>query len=276
MNNSTHTKNSVALIFRRWQPKALLKIVVVLSLVFAGMSLTVGAQPKPRLPKQPASLSPNIKRLPPAQSSLNQKSILESLLGLLRRKPFLGGSRSNGDGFCAITPAVLGETNVIWSDHPLFLWKGKAQSVELRPYQFDVAYAKQPILWSFSPTAQQANYPNVLLEAGKRYEWQVTYVSPQTNEPSRWQQIFRVMDKAERDRMVQDLNSLQVRLTATSATTEEIALARANFFADQDLWSDALQQVYAVGSSFEAGNEFLQAMTARVCKAKSNPNGVIN
>ncbi len=204
---------------------------------------------------------------PSTQSSPKQKSILESLLSLLQRKPFLGGSRSGG-GFCGITPAVLGESNAIWSDHPLFLWQGKIQNLELRPYAFNVAYKNQATLWSVIPTDREASYPNEPLQAGQRYEWQVTYLSPQTNEPIQWQRTFQVMKKTERDRIAQDLISLESQLKTQSATEEETALARANYFAAKDLWSDALQQIYAVGYSFSAGNEFLKAATDRACHTK--------
>lgn len=275
MNNRTYKKNSVALMFLRQQPKALLGNAFIVFLGVVGLSLAVGAQPKPRLPKQPAALPPKIKALTPASSSSKQKSILESLLGLLQRKPFLGGSRSNGDGFCGITPAVLGETNLIWSDHPLFLWQGKVQTLDLRPYQFDVGYAKQPILWRFSPTAQQASYPKFPLQAGHRYELQVTYGSAETQQLSQWQQVFRVMDKTDRDRIDQELNSLELQLKTQAVTGEEVALAKANFFATKDLWSDAIQEIYAVGHPFSVGDKFLQAVTDRVCHVKPNSLGYL-
>jgi hypothetical protein len=217
----------------------------------------------PNPPVQPKKVNPS------TQSSPKQKSILESLLSLLQRKPFLGGSRSGGS-FCGITPAVLGESNTIWSDRPLFLWQGKVQNLELRPYVFNVAYKNQATLWSIIPIKQQASYPNEPLQVGQRYEWQVTYLSPQTNEPIQWQRTFQVMEKAERDRIAQDLVSLESQLKTQNATKEETALARANYFAAKDLWSDALQQIYAVGYPFSAGNHFLQAVTDRACQTKSS------
>jgi hypothetical protein len=152
----------------------------------------------------------------------------------------------------------------------LFLWQGKAQNLELRPYAFNVAYKNQGTLWSIIPTDRQASYPNEPLQAGQRYEWQVTYLSPQTNEPIRWQRTFMIMEKAERDRIAQDLAALESQLQTQNATEEEIALARANYFAAKDLWSDALQQIYAVGYPFSAGNQFLQAVTDRACQTKSS------
>jgi hypothetical protein len=210
---------------------------------------------------------------PSTPSSPKQKSILESLLSLLQRKPFLGGSRSGGS-FCGITPAVLGESNAIWSDRPLFLWQGKVQKLELRPYSFDVAYKNQSTLWSAVSTDQQASYPNEPLQAGQRYEWQVTYLSTQMNGPVQWQRTFQVMDKPGRDQIEQDLIALDIPLKTQNATVEDTALARAHYFANRDLWSDAIQQVYSVGHPFSAGNEFLQAATNRACH--TNRSNLIN
>jgi hypothetical protein len=235
------------------------------------------AQTGVRSPKQPSTVqSKKIKPPTPIQATAKQKSILESLLSLLQRRSFLGGSRSDNGVFCGITPAGLGDSNVVWSDRPLFLWQGKAQTLELRPYAFDVAYLKQPMLWNFSPSNQQASYLNQPLQAGQRYEWQATYLSLQTKKPTQWQKIFRVMEKPERDRISQDLNSLEVQLRIQNATVEEVALSRANYFANQDLWSDALQQIVAVGYSFSAGDKFLKVATEHVCPTKpSNLVGLV-
>lgn len=268
MDNYTQRENLVVFALRRRQQNTVLVIAGLLFFWVVGLSASVTAQTHSKLAKpSPAPYSPKIITPPPIQVPVKQKSILESLLSLLQRKPFLGGSRNSG-GFCGITPAVLGESNVIWSDRPLFRWQGQVQALELRPYKFDVAYEKQPILWNFSPTDQWARYPNSPLQAGQRYEWQVAYLSQQTNEPSRWQQIFQVMEKPERDRIGEDLNALDRQLKTQKVSAEEIALARANFFAAKDLWSDAIQQIDEVGHSFAAGDEFLRAATERVCKAK--------
>ncbi len=234
--------------------------------------ISATAQPKINSLKQPQAAQSK-KTTAPTQTPSKQKSILESLLSLLQRKTFLGGSR-NGSGFCGITPAVLGESNAIWSDRPLFLWQGKVQKLELRPYSFNMAYKNQSTLWSFVPTDQQVSYPNEPLQAGQRYEWQATYLSPQMNGPVQWQRTFQVMDKPGRDQIEQDLIALDIPLKTQNATVEDTALARANYFANRDLWSDAIQQVYSVGHPFSAGNEFLQAATDRVCH--TNPSNLVN
>jgi hypothetical protein len=260
MHNHTQKEKSIS--------QALLGLAGLLFLESVVFSLSVVAQPKPSVTKtSPTPYSRKFKPLTPIQAPTNQKSILESLLSLLQRKRFLGGSR-NGGGFCGITPSVLGNSNVVWSDRPLFLWQGKVQSLELRPYKYDVTYEKQPILWNFSPTAQQVRYPNPPLQAGQRYEWQVMYVSPQTNATSQWQYVFQIMEQSERDRMGQDLNSLDTQLKRQNMTGEEVALARANFFASKDLWSDAIEQIDAVGHSFGAGDEFIKAATKHTCDSK--------
>jgi hypothetical protein len=260
MHNHTQKEKSIS--------QTLLGLAGLLFLESVVLSLPVVAQPKPSVTKTfPTPYSRKFKSLTPIQSPTNQKSILESLLSLLQRKRFLGGSR-NGGGFCGITPSVLGKSNVVWSDRPLFLWQGKVQSLELRPYKYDVTYEKQPILWNFSPTAQQVRYPNPPLQAGQRYEWQVMYVSPQTNATSQWQYVFQIMEQSERDRISQDLKNLEIQLKTQNVAGEDLALSRAHFFAAKDLWSDAIQQIYDVGYPFSEGDDFLQATTKHICHAK--------
>jgi hypothetical protein len=246
-----------------------LLIVCLQAIGFVGGPIWgAAAQPTLNSLKQTPSVQPQ-KPSVPTQSRSRQKSILEALLSLLQRKSFLGGSRS-GSGFCGISPAVMGTSNTIWSDRPLFLWQGKVQKLELRPYFFDVAYKNQSTLWSVVPTDRQASYPNEPLQAGQRYEWQVTYLSPQTNEPIQWQRTFQVMEKPERDQIAQDLSALDMQLKTQNAAVEDTALARANYFANKDLWSDAIQQIYTIGNPSSAGNEFLQAATDRVCQTNSS------
>lgn len=256
MHNYTQKEKSI--------PQILLGLASLLFLGSVVLLLSVVAQPRPSVTKpSPVPYSRKVKRQTPIQAPANQKSILESLLSLLQKKPFLGGSR-NGNEFCGITPAVLGASNVVWSDRPLFLWEGRVQSLELRPYKFDVPYAKQPILWNLRPSNQWAVYPNQLLQAGQRYVWQSTYLS-QANEPIQWQWTFQVMEKPERDRIGQDLKNLEMQLKAQNASGEEVALSRAHFFAAKDLWSDAIQQIYDIGYPFSEGDYFLQATTKHIC-----------
>jgi hypothetical protein len=267
------SRKEIAVFAQQLLPIKVFLLIVSLQIIgFIGLStLNATAQSKLNSFNQAPTAQPKKTNGPTKNGSSHgpsrQKSILESLLSLLQRKSFLGGSR-NSSGFCGISPAVVGQSNTIWSDRPLFLWQGKIQNLELRPYAFDAAYKNQSVLWSVIPTEQQASYPNQPLQAGQRYEWQVTYLSPHTNEPIQWQRTFQVMEKTERDRIAQDLKSLDIQLKTQSATEEEAALARANYFADKDLWSDAFQQVYSTGYPFNAGNEFLKTATERVCRTK--------
>jgi len=55
-----------------------------------------------------------------------------------------------------------------------------------------------------------------------------------------------VMDSQQRDLITIDLNTLDNQLKAKKVNHEAIALAKANYFVQNQLWSDALQQAYSV------------------------------
>jgi hypothetical protein len=54
------------------------------------------------------------------------------------------------------------------------------------------------------------------------------------------------MEQEERDRISAELKNIENQLESASASPEVIALAKANYFADHNLWSDVLQQIYSV------------------------------
>ncbi|NEP14911.1 MAG: CHAT domain-containing protein [Symploca sp. SIO2C1] len=53
------------------------------------------------------------------------------------------------------------------------------------------------------------------------------------------------MEPEKRDRITGELAELESQLKAEKASVSEVILARVNYFADQELWSDALREVYA-------------------------------
>ncbi|NEQ64852.1 MAG: CHAT domain-containing protein [Symploca sp. SIO2D2] len=53
------------------------------------------------------------------------------------------------------------------------------------------------------------------------------------------------MEPEKRDRITAELAELENQLKAEKASVSEVILARVNYFADQELWSDALREVYA-------------------------------
>ena len=150
-------------------------------------------------------------------------------------------SRSN---ICEITPGLLGETNIIYSDRPLFLWQGMASNLEINLYSPFSLDADQELLWTQTVNGESQNvlYTGEALQPGKIYDWEII-VDSQAN---RRRIAFQVMEREERDRISEELAQLETDLTISGATKEEIILAKANYFAEGDLWSDALQQLFSL------------------------------
>jgi hypothetical protein len=165
----------------------------------------------------------------------------------LRRKKSPAGSR--GGGICAIAPAKLGDRDAkeedtqipleVWSDRPLFLWNikgGTAQRIELS------RDGNKGILWyQHIERETRAVYDGKPLEPGQSYVWELFASVPY---PVRTRVLFQVMEPEKRDRISVELTQLEERLKGASAET--IALEKANYFAKEGLWSDALQELYSV------------------------------
>ena len=85
-------------------------------------------------------------------------------------------------------------------------------------------------------------YQGETLQPGEAYIWREAL--PDKERPSR--QSFRIMKADERDSISTELKELESNLKAKGANQEEIILARTEYFAKKQLWSDVFQQVYSV------------------------------
>jgi predicted Fe-Mo cluster-binding NifX family protein len=136
----------------------------------------------------------------------------------------------------------------------------------VRPYSLENPYSSQVVLWSQPVAAanQSATYTGKALEPGQKYDWELV-VDPALGNSQRF--TFQVMEAQKRDRITAELTALETQLKAAGATAEEIALERANYFAERDLWSDALQEVYSVKNPSATLTQAAQEMSAWACKA---------
>jgi hypothetical protein len=143
-----------------------------------------------------------------------------------------GGSRGSGDEIVPLIPgAISAET---WSNSPLFLWQGVSRQIELLA-------ATGRILWSqrFAETDRYCFYAGAPLPSGS-YEWML--YSPAKVAVSRV--AFRVMQPQDQSRIASDLAALVAQLPA--ATPEQVALQKANYFAERQLWSDVFREAFSV------------------------------
>jgi hypothetical protein len=185
----------------------------------------------------------------------------------LRRTKRSGGGRPIS-GLCAIAPVKLverdakqgenRETQKVWSDRPLFLWNSKGgavQQIELFLKESDTAFWSREI----PEGATSIIYDGEPLKPGQTYEWQLTAPFPQA------QPLFRVMDSQEREEIKVGLKQLEEQFKG--ASVEKMALEKANYFAEQELWSDALRELYSVPNpSAELKDAIAQIQAHDFCK----------
>lgn len=219
------------------------------------------------LPIESAVAQQNSK--PPANTRrINRKSVWDSILKLLKRRnepPLI--SRGN---VCAVTPGLLGEKNVIWSDRPLFLWQGTVQRLQMRPYSLYSSSSSQEVLWSQTVAAgnQSAMYTGEALQPGQTYDWELVVIDPSSPRDSRPRNLrftFQVMEAQRRALITTELMALEIQLKTAGATAEAISLQRANYFAERDLWSDVLQEVFSVKNPSTALTKTTQEISAYLC-----------
>ncbi|GAX44260.1 hypothetical protein NIES4075_52780 [Tolypothrix sp. NIES-4075] len=170
-------------------------------------------------------------------------------------QPRKGGSRDpllpTGD-ICMISPDAPSERRIVWSDRPIFIWKGAVQKIAVR------TRGSNEYLWSQNVAgAQSANYTGTALQPGQTYEWLVFIgESPSKFVP------FQVMDAQQSKRITSDLNNL---IKEKKANSEAIALAKANYFIQNQLWSDALQQAYSVENPSRELAQILKDIPDKLC-----------
>lgn len=198
------------------------------------------------------------------------KSIWETIWTLLTaREQRNMASRGN---LCPIT-GLLEKQNIIWSDRPLFLWQGTG-IIEVKVYAPFDPNTDEKVLWSHKVKAEDKTnlfngtpYTGEQLQSGKSYDWELTYLDEQGRQETTNKLTFQVMESPQRDLIASELDTLQTQLKSEGATTEEIALQRASYFAERDLWSDALHEIYSVPNpSAELMNNYNNILTS-VCKS---------
>jgi hypothetical protein len=208
-------------------------------------------------PAQFASAFPEILRGPHAK----QVSSLNSLMGLFyQRRPRREGI-TRGEEFCAISPGLIGDTDIIWSDRPAFLWQGEVTQITLR--DFDT----QEVLWSqaLTPSAESLVYDGTTLNPGQVYQWELSSSSEES-----FQGIFQVMDSPEREAIAAEIQSLEEQLKTNGASAETIATERARYFAERGYWSDMLQALQTVETPSAAITASVEEMTAHVCSDRTS------
>lgn len=171
---------------------------------------------------------------------------------------------TRGGSLCLVSPGLIEVEGKIWNTRPLFIWQGQLNRIEVsssNSYQ---------VLWTFDIQDDEeiVDYTGEELEPGDTYRWRVF---DSTDSISGMQQItFRIMDMEEHEAINQDLVKLNQDLNKQEATEEAIAFARVKFFAERDLWSDALSEVFKVKEPSMELQDFRSNILQRLCQGEQN------
>jgi hypothetical protein len=189
-------------------------------------SLLVAFSPTAAVPSQ----------LPPRSSTppeLNWTILLSRVPPPVPRR--FGGSRGKDGDVYAIVPGHLGRAEV-WSSQPLFLWQGAIRQIEV------VQSDTKETIWSQRVAAddRRCKYRGRLLEPGQTYEWVIYSLAKSPIARI----AFRVLPPKERDRITADLTALESQWA--DATAEMLALLRAQYFAERQLWAEVLREAFSV------------------------------
>ena len=204
------------------------------------------ANPKPTQP--PKSVRP-----PSPKGQHLFKALIDSLLNRLKRQEQPLGSRGR---ICAIAPGLLGKTDTIWSDRPLFLWQGEADQIVLRQEDTNAEVWRQSVV----PNTRQLAYSGDDLQPDQVYIWELVNASQLQR-----RYTFAVMPATERQQLWDQLQNL----AAAEEAETMAALRRADYFGQQGLWSDALQTLYGIKNPPAEVAQSFEVISAFLCQGKA-------
>ena len=169
-------------------------------------------------------------------------SILAAILSLLKAPE--NRLITRGDEVCPISPGNLGEQNV-WSDRPMFIWQGKIPHSKVNLYSSSANYnyeRDEQLVWSqaIATNSAKVDYQGEPLQPGFIYDWE--FISGGKT----YRSTFVMMTEDEKQDISQDITAIENKLRADSKGKEEIAVAKADYLAQKQLWSDVLQQLYSI------------------------------
>lgn len=176
------------------------------------------------------------------------QTVLSSIFRRKSEKPI-----SRGD-LCLITPV---NQKPIYSNRPLFLWKGNLTKIAVASSENHNPFWENPISGEKTFVSYAGNDK---LEPGKSYEWYGYRENPVMLAK------FQVMDTQQNQVVSDDLKTLERKLQTKGLNKEAIALHKVQYFIDQELWSDALQEAYSVPNPSTELLQILRDLPEVLCK----------
>ena len=196
----------------------------------------------------------------------SSKDIIQASFTKDNTPPTDPGHGTVSRGPCTIAPLDLKTNTEVWSDRPLFLWRGPIGRIEVRQQGSNDVLWRQPI----EPGVGRMQYAGEPLQPGRTYNW--VLFDLENNAISSI--AFKVMNAREREQVNTQLLSLERELKAKGATTEESAARRAQYFAQRQLWSDAWREAFSVDNPVAIIETITQTTPTPFCTRSPKPNSI--
>jgi hypothetical protein len=189
---------------------------------------------------------------------------------IFRRKKVRGGSR--GDYICTLAPERLYDRETVvkvWSRKPLFIWKGNLggrgrikvkQRGDKKPL-WEIAIAPSDLSLPY----QSTTYQGEALQPGRSYTWELSSARKSQRPTSYSPVIFETLASSEWHQIDAELEQIEARLLARQSSAEAIALHRVNYFAEKELWADALREAMSISERSPALQQFTQDIANLFC-----------
>ena len=151
-----------------------------------------------------------------------------------------GTTRS--ETLCLISPGLIEEKPIIWNTIPTFIWQGNLNRLEIRPTN------SEDVLWNLKieNNQQVVIYDGEKLQPGKTYYWTIYDSFLDEFSFPIMVESLTIMGIEKREVITQELTKLETTLNEKGATPEQIAMARVKYFAERNLFSDALSVAFSV------------------------------
>ncbi|NES04862.1 MAG: hypothetical protein F6K22_19700 [Okeania sp. SIO2F4] len=178
------------------------------------------------------------------------------------------GRTLGSSSFCLVSPGLIEveekisdtRPTFIWNTRPTFIWQGELRRIEIRPAN------SEEVLWAEKVQGNQqiVIYNGESLKPGNTYYWRIYDSSASETFPT-LRITFRVMDVLERQVITQELEKLDTRLKQAKAKPETIALAKVKFWAERNLFSDALSEAFTVKNPSTELQDFRSNILQHFC-----------
>ena len=211
-------------------------------LLIGSIALTITSLIIPVTQAQPNNSPTTTEKPTEKEKPQKSPSMLETLLRLIKTPE--NRLITRGDELCLISPGNIGE-QIIYSDRPIFIWQGAIPDSTINLYSPSANYnyeRDEQLIWSQEVAANSQNiaYQGEPLQPGFIYDWEL--VTPDTT----YRSTFVVMKDVTKNEIDRDIAAMSDRLKSNRKKEEYIAIAVADYLAQKQLWSDVLQQLYAV------------------------------